>query len=243
MATMLGYSLPGGGRFYGVPNSTFALVASAALLAAGLLVERYGRAALPAIGTGFAVIAVLNSLPGLGSDVGGLLTLLPVFGLAWLGLSGRRLRGRDVLALAGLTLVLLIAFVTIDLLRPDAERTHLGRLVASIGEDGGGPLWDAIARKESANVRLLLSSWTPLVAVMLAAIVLLRTRLSAPVRSAVIANVAFAAVGFALNDSGAIVLALALFYLVPLLAVCRCDAVPALSPARRARAPAARQPA
>ena len=34
--TMLGYSLPGGGRFYGMPNSTFALLAASTLLAAGL---------------------------------------------------------------------------------------------------------------------------------------------------------------------------------------------------------------
>ena len=227
MTTMLGYSLPGGGRFYGVPNSTFALISAAALLAAGLLVERHGRSALPAVGVAFAVIVVLSSLPGLGSDVGGLLTLIPVFGLAWLGLSGRRLGARELVWLIALALVALIAFVTIDLLRPDASRTHLGRLVAGVAENGGAQLWDAIVRKESANLRLLLSSWTPLLVVLLVVIVALRTRLQGPVRAAVLANLALAAVGFALNDSGAIVLALALFYLAPLLALCWQDDGPA----------------
>lgn len=221
MTTMLGYSLPGGGRFYGVPNTTFALAGAAALLAGGLVVERRGRDVLPAVGAGFAVIALLISLPGLGSDVGGLLTLVPVFGLAWLGLAGRRLRPRDVAALIAAAIVLLVAFAGIDALRGDDERTHLGRLAADVADDGLAPLWDAIARKESANLRLLLSPWTPILAVVLLAMVLLRTRLGPAMRAAVHATLALAAVGFALNDSGAIVVALALFYLAPVLALHR----------------------
>ena len=159
--TMLGYSLPGGGRFYGMPNSSFALLAAATVLAAGLAIERHGRDALPAVAVAFVVVALLNCLPGLGSDVGGLLALTPVFGLTWLGLTGRRLRPRDVVVLGVAALALLVVLAGVDLLRADADRTHLGRLAAEILHDGPRPLWDAIARKATSNLFLLAHSpWT-----------------------------------------------------------------------------------
>jgi hypothetical protein len=220
--TMLGYSLPGGGRFYGMPNTTFSLLAAATVIVAGLMVERYGRAALPGVALGFVVVALLNCVPGLGSDVGGLLTLTPVFGITWIGLSGRRVRARHVAVLAVAALVLLVALAAADLLRPDAQRTHLGRLVAEMLEVGPRPLWDAIVRKESANFTLLLHSpWSVALLVVLVVPLLLRTRLSPAMSAAVAGNLVLATVGFATNDSGPVVVALALFYLGPLLAIYR----------------------
>ena len=220
--TMLGYSLPGGGRFYGMPNSTFALLAASTLLAAGLVVERYGRAALPGVAVGFAVVVLLNCVPGLGSDVGGLLTLTPVFGIAWLGLSGRKVGARDLAVLAAAATVLLVVLAGVDVLRPDDERTHLGRLAADVLDGGPAPLWDAIVRKESANFRLLVHSpWSVALIVVLVVPLALRTPLSAPVKVAVMGNLALAALGFLTNDSGPVVIALALFYLGPLLVIIR----------------------
>ena len=234
--TMLGYSLPGGGRFYGMPNSSFALLAAATVLAAGLAIERHGREALPAVAVAFVVVALLNCLPGLGSDVGGLLALTPVFGLTWLGLTGRRLHPRDALALAGAALVLLLVLGGADLLRADGDRTHLGRLFAEILHDGPRPLWDAIARKSSSNVYLLVhSAWTMALVVLVAVPWLLRARLSPTLRTTVSANLLLAAVGFALNDSGPVVIALALFYLGPLLAVLRAEERPSRADARDRR--------
>ena len=234
---MLGYSLPGGGRFYGMPNSTFSLLAAATLLAAGLLVERYGRAALPGVATGFAVVVLLNCVPGLGSDVGGLLTLTPVFGITWLALSGRRVRARDVAVLAAAAAVLLVVLAAVDVLRPDDARTHLGRLAADVLDSGSAPLWDAIARKESANFRLLVHSpWSVALLVVLLVPLMLRTSLSAPMRVALGGNLALAVLGFAANDSGPVVVALALFYLPPLLVVLRrsAEVTARRSPARAA---------
>jgi hypothetical protein len=241
--TTLGYSLPGGGRFYGMPNTTFSLLAAATVLAAGLIVERYGRAALPGVALGFVVVALLNCLPGLGSDVGGLLALTPVFGITWIGLSGRRVRARHVAALAAAALALLVALAAADLLRPDAQRTHLGRLVAEMLQDGPRPLWDAIVRKESANFDLLLHSpWSVALIVVLLVPFLLRTRLSPAMSAAVAGILVLAGVGFATNDSGPVVVALALFYLAPLLAIYRRTATPppalALAAAPRRASPA-----
>ncbi len=242
--TMLGYSLPGGGRFYGMPNSTFSLIAAASVLVAGLAVERYGRDALPCVAVGFGVVAVLNCLPGLGSDVGGLLTLTPVFAITWIGLSGRRVSGRHVAAMAVAALVLLVALAGVDLARPDEARTHLGRLAADVVHGGPGPLWDAIVRKESANFTLLLHSpWSIALLVVLIVPLLLRTRVSPALSAAVAGNLALAAVGFATNDSGPVVVALALFYLAPLLAIYRRTEITAPQALARAAAPRRASPA
>ncbi len=161
-------------------------------------------------------------MPGLGSDVGGLLTLTPVFGLVLLGLAGRRVGPRQLAALAAVSLVLLAALAGVDLLRPDAERTHLGRLVAEVLSTGPAPLWDAIVRKEAANFRLLLHSpWSVALIVGLLVPLALRIRLSPPMAAAVGGTLVLAALGFATNDSGPVVVALSLFYLGPLLAVYR----------------------
>ncbi len=233
--TMLGYSLPGGGRFYGMPNTTFSLLAAATVLVAGLVVERYGRAALPGVALGFVVVALLNCLPAFGSDVGGLLALTPVFGITWIGLSGRRVRAKHVAVLAALAFALLIGLAAVDLLRPDAQRTHLGRLAAEMLQTGPAPLWDAVVRKESANFTLLLHSpWSLALIVVLIVPLLLRTRLSPAISAAVAGNLVLATVGFATNDSGPVVVALALFYLGPMLAICRRTVSPSPGLARAA---------
>lgn len=225
VAAWLGYSLPGGGRFYGLPNSTFALVGSASLIAAGLLVARHGatRRTLTVIGTAFAVVALVDALPALGSDVGGLLTITPIFAGTLLVLAGHRLRARDLAGLAAVTLALLVASAVLDLLRPGAGQTHLGRLVTSVDGDGLQSLGDTISRKESANLHLLLHSpWlvlAPIVIVGAWQALRLTTAEHGALRVCVLATFAFTIVGFALNDSGAIVVVLSLAFLVPLTAV------------------------
>ena len=49
--------------FYGLPNSTFSLLAAATVLVAGMAVERHGRAALALVALGFAVVTLLDWCP------------------------------------------------------------------------------------------------------------------------------------------------------------------------------------
>jgi hypothetical protein len=98
--------------------------------------------------------------------------------------------------------------------------------VPEVLHDGPAPLWDAIVRKVTPNVFVLVH-WTVALLIVLAIPWLLRTRLSPTMRAAVADNLLLAAVGFALNDSGPVVVALALFYLGPLLAVLRAEERPA----------------
>ncbi len=169
-ASILGYSPHTAARFYGLGNSAFAVLAGATILAAALHLEHAPRRreALVAVAALFAFVLVLDGAPTLGDDVGGILTLGPVFALALVAWSGRRVSWRTVAVAVAATLAVLAVAAGVDLLRPPESRTHLGRVVADT-LDGHGGLGTTIARKAEANVRVFRASvwaWVvPIVAV------------------------------------------------------------------------------
>ena len=122
------------GRFTGVGNLSFALLAATTLVLACIahaLIRDDGapRAGVAVAAALFAVAVVLDGLPGLGDDVGGVLALVPsAFVCLWL-LAGRRVTARAALAAAASGAALVGLFGLYDLSRPVADRTHLGRLL------------------------------------------------------------------------------------------------------------------
>jgi hypothetical protein len=162
----------------------------------------------------------------LGSDVGGILTLVPVFGLTLLVLSGRRLTWRMVLLAGAVTVVAVAGAAVVDLLRPPEVRTHLGRLVSESRTEGVSPLITTVSRKLATNFRTYRSPWTWAVIIisvyLLAVLVGARgwTRLLPPgsaVRAGTIGALAAGLLGYATNDSGIVVTALVFVFLGPYL--------------------------
>ncbi|MGQ0744942.1 MAG: hypothetical protein ACT4OS_11540 [Acidimicrobiales bacterium] len=187
------------------------------------------------------VTVILIGHPALGSDVGGVLTAVPAFGIAAVILSGRRPTPRVIVGLALAAVAALAVFAGVDLARPPASRTHLGRLVESISSGGADALWLVLRRKLSANLSILTNSiWPWLVPAALAFLVFLnrspgsllaRATEAEPGRRAALAALGVAGlVGFALNDSGvalpAMMLAVVLPYLSYLVLVASPDAPP-----------------
>jgi hypothetical protein len=174
----------------------------------------------------FAFVVVIDGAPSLGSDVGGILTLVPVFGLTLLVLSGRRVTTR-ALVTAGVVTVAALALATgIDLLRPASTRTHLGRLVTDIGEDGLSAFTTTVERKLAVNFRTYRSpwSWTVVIIALYMLYVLGWARgwrnLLPPrsaLRAGVVGTLAAGLVGYAVNDSGVVVTAVVFVYLGPFL--------------------------
>lgn len=245
MDTVFGYSPQVAGRFAGLGNLAFALLAVAALILATMgqaLVwppskdgpepvlggkappVRAPRDARIAVALLAVTTIVVDGHPSLGSDVGGVLALVPAFSIVMLRQSGRRIRPRLV-GLIGLgTVGVLLGFGAIDLSRPPEQRTHLGRFLQSVvGGDGG----QIISRKIDANLSILTSSvWSLLLPVAAVLLAYLATRPNSPLtqlrvrvpgltmlgESAMICGV----LGAALNDSGVAVLGVFLAVLVPL---------------------------
>jgi hypothetical protein len=229
MNTVFGYSPTVAGRFAGWGNLAFALVASSSIVVAtglwGLSVlEGWGRRTV-LVAVVLAVVVALDGLPFLGSDVGGVLALVPAAAVVVLLLSNRRV-GLLKAAIIGVgTVATISVFGLIDYARPRDERTHLGRLVAKLLGDGGG-VGTTISRKVNANISILTSSiWTwiiPFAVAFFAFLLWRRTGLLRALedrvpglRAGLIGALVAGSLGFALNDSGVAVPAMMLAVVLP----------------------------
>ena len=212
--SVLGYSPTVAGRFAGFGNPAYAAFSAAALAGAMLLAHRVGGTrGHVAAGVVLAGAVVVDVAPMWGSDVGGILSMVPAYLVAMLVLTGRRLRVRTVF-LAGAAVVSVAALAAlVDFARPADQRTHLGRLVEQVRDDGVGELGAVVQRKLSANVATIGTNLLGLV-LLIAVVGLLvlwrrdRARLHAVFarvpewRAACVGVVVLAVLGFALNDSG-----------------------------------------
>ncbi len=161
-----------------------------------------------------------------GADFGGVLSLIPAFGILLILLSGRKLSVGRVAALGGLAALAVLVVGGLDTMRPDDSQTHIGRFVARLLNDGPGAVLDVILRKINANWTLLTQSSLTLsvpVALIFLGLMLgrpygrLRTALQTipglriGLIGAIVANV----LGFALNDSGIAIPAMGLAIMAP----------------------------
>ena len=254
LSTIFGYSPIVAGRFAGFGNQVFSAFAISLLLVVTAFAERHLETFARSADTGgtseegpdsslrapwwvvgvavalFLGALVLDGHPALGSDVGGVLALVPTFTVATLMLRGIRIRVRTVFLAAGLAVLALTAFTLVDLARPEASRTHLGRFAQQILD---GDLVEVLQRKLSANLRVLLVVWTwviPAALVYLAYISWRPNRALTAIRQRHpgfrifgVSGLVLGVLSMAVNDSGvsmpAMMLAVALSY-TAYLAVC-----------------------
>lgn len=212
--TVFGYTPTVAGRFAGMGNPAFSMFAAASIMLAALVAYRVGGRR--GVWIGIALLAwtvVLDGSPFWGQDVGGALALIPSVAVtAWM-LLGLRVRLRSALIWVGASVLGVIALGLIDLSRPAAERTHLGRLLADVRDNGFEAFQTVILRKLDANLSVLSSSiWTLMLPVVFVFIAYLfwrapwRLRTIAEripqERAAVAGLITAMLLGFALNDSG-----------------------------------------
>ncbi len=227
--TVFSYSPLVAGRFAGIGNIAYAVLAAAVLLTATLVVhrERGSARALTFAGVLFAAAVLVDGGPAFGGDVGGVLALIPGLGITWMLLAGRRPNLKTSLLLVVAVLVALGLFLAFDLSQPEVSRTHLARLYEDVRDRGGQVFADVIQRKVQTNVRVFRSTiWTYLVPPAVAAIawLLLRPRnrwqLVAEtyprLRAGLIGALVLAVLGYAVNDSGIVVPAMMLSFIAPM---------------------------
>ena len=198
-----GNSPIGAGRFFGVGNIGSGFLVAGLLLAGGLAIDRWGGRAVPWVGASLLFGAVAGGAPGFGSDVGGVLFAVPAYGLLLLGARHARLRGRHLVALAGLAVVAVALFAAVDLVRDAGAQTHLAKSV------GSQDLGDEVVRKGLQALKTVAMPIALLVPI--AAVVFSVTRLfpgrDDALRFISSALVAAAVLGSVLNDSGVMVAA------------------------------------
>jgi hypothetical protein len=227
--TVFGYSPIVAGRFAGAGNIVFAVLGVAALVTGTLFAHRggAGRPVLAVVAAIFAFTVILDGAPQLGSDVGGVLALVPSLTLTWLLLAGRKPSLR-VIALALLAGVAVVGvFLVIDLARPPSSQTHLARLFEDTVTRGPGSLVTTIERKATSNLGVFTSTiWTLFVPPALLVMAYLLRRPSGRwqllaeryprLRAGLIGGLVLAVLGFAVNDSGIVIPAIMLSFLVPM---------------------------
>jgi hypothetical protein len=228
MAAPLGDNPVIAGRFHGVGNIAFAVLATGTLLlmaalGAGLRPRPAAAAAL-ALG---AIAVVVDGYPRLGDDFGGVPALLPAVAVLALVVSRTRISWRHLLAVLSATIATLAAFALYDYSRPAANQTHVGRFVGQLAD---GSAWPVIGRKLNSSLATFtggMSRWVVLVWLVLAAAAYvghrrgqLAVRADVDRRTAAGLVLALVTVGFlgaALNDSGLAITAFVLYASAPVL--------------------------
>ncbi|HWC14373.1 MAG TPA: hypothetical protein VG929_07245 [Actinomycetota bacterium] len=226
--TVFSYSPLVAGRFAGFGNTAFAVLGAVTVITATLIVHRSGRSAtsLWAAAVLFAVVVLVDGAPMWGSDVGGVLALVPGFAVTVMLLAGKRPNARSIALAAAATVAVLAALLLFDLARPPEQRTHLARLFEDIRSRGSDAFVGTVGRKIETNLRVFTSTiWTYFVPPALAFIswLLLRprgrwerlAREYPTLRAGLIGGLVVSILGFAVNDSGIVVPAMVLSYLVP----------------------------
>jgi hypothetical protein len=191
---------------------------------------------------------VIDGAPFFGSDVGGVLSMVPAYAVTATLLLGWRLRPKLVALYGAATALMIAIFAAIDLSQPVDKRTHLGRLVAS-GEGSGGfhSVSSMIRRKLEANTAVYSSSiWSIMFPLVLAGIAYLIYRAPGRMRglhqrhpqlsASLVGLGVLIVLGTLLNDSGIAIAGVMLGVVTPvlILVTVRGDRV---VPARAAPAP------
>ncbi|MEV0390857.1 hypothetical protein, partial [Nonomuraea sp. NPDC050643] len=231
--SLMGYTAVVGGRYYGLANIPFALLATAVLMATAVAAEHLVRAGhrRPAVAgvVGLGVAAMLLAgWPGIGSDFGGVIAFVPGIAVTALLVAGRKV---SVLKLAGFSVlggVVVSVIAVLDHLRPPASQTHLGRFVGQVLD---GTFLPMIGRKLGAMLHTMLSpNLMPIVLAGLAFLIFAVLRpgqISAGVvprafarapmlRAGLLGALVSGVIGMLVNDSGTAVLSMAVAFTVPL---------------------------
>ncbi len=168
--TTFGYSVAVAGRFTGLGNLAFALFGSATIVLAALIVDRAGPRGLRVALALMAAVLVVEGLPMLGADVGGVLSMVPAFGVTALILLGRPVGWREVVALLAATGVVLFGFALIDAARPAEVQTHLARLAEHVLDGRWDTFSKNLGRRWQASLGgAELAGWITVATVMLVA--------------------------------------------------------------------------
>ncbi|MGN6474607.1 MAG: hypothetical protein ACTHK4_13300 [Mycobacteriales bacterium] len=202
------------GRFRGVGNLDFSVIATSALLLAAVVGGKVGGRRGVLAAAGIAVLAVLvDGAPQLGDDLGGVFALVPgTIVLVALSAGAKVTWRRAVVAVSG-TLVLAVLVALADYSRPATSQSHVGRFVGQILHGGAGAEVHRKLDAALATVGPTVGTYVALIAIVAA--VASRSRLREAVervpglRAGAIAATVTAVLGAALNDSGVPIAAMA----------------------------------
>lgn len=179
------------------------------------------------------LVVMVEGLPMLGGDVGGVVSMIPAFGITALLLAGRRPGWPHIAALGVGTVAAVLAFAFVDAGRPAGSRTHLARLAQNLMDGRWEPFADSLGRRLQASFGSAeITVWVSLAVMMLGAAVYVLLvmrgvigpdaprRPREPCRVAAVSGLTvLAVIGLVANDSSLAVPATMLVVVVPVFAM------------------------
>ena len=231
MSTLLGEPLLIASRFYGIGNSALALYCCALILAVAGFASLTKRPLMRILIVTVPILisSVILAAPGLGTKFGSVPTL--IIGVAYLVLAaaGIRFSLKRMGLTVGIAGFVMLAVLFLDWLRPADQRTHFGRFFDSIIS---GEALGVLARKIGMNIDILTQSWMtlllPLIIIGVFWLAFEPQRFSLQgminaydriplLRAGMISLAILLGVGTIINDSGIVVPAVGILFLVPVL--------------------------
>lgn len=222
LSGIFSYSPLGAFRFFGIGNEGASILIGGALVGLSLEMDATGpevrrrRLLIAAVG---AACVLLCAAPFFGANVVVSLWGTVTFAAFWIAAEKRRVRVRDVVAVGALAVLAVATMVMLDRF---TGGTHIGR---AVGEAASGGLGALLAHRLQMSVRLLTGSVLPAIALALTAVLAyLRARPRGRMALVLAKYPYFAAamsagliggvLGTLAEDSGVIIIALVLTYLV-----------------------------
>ncbi len=213
--SILGFTVAGGTRFYGLASEEMGVALAGLFLTVGLIVDaRPDRRRWAYAGAALAVL--IFAAPPFGAKFGMLLTAIPALAVAWLTFEGRRLT-RETALLTAAVLVASVGLAAAAGLIAGTGGSHIGVETRVLGEAGASAAVSVFLRRAAVAFRLLLTFWAWLVAAGFATLAfaafLRRDRLRLalaphPGLRGAIAGLGVAALAALLtNDAGAVIVA------------------------------------
>lgn len=202
------------GRFSGMGNLDFAVMATSAMLVGGVLAGRLSRGRAVITAGAIALVAlVIDGAPQFGNDIGGVLALVPASLVLVAMVAQVKVTKLRIIAVALTTIVVAVGVALIDYTRPATDQTHVGRFVGQVLHGGASTEFRRKMDAALASFGWTIGTFVVIFAVVIA--VLCRKRITAALNrlrggmAAAVAATVVAVLGVVVNDSGITIAAMA----------------------------------
>jgi len=223
--TIFGYDPIRGSRFYGIGNEAMAILVANTLLLFGIMLEKaWNRWTVLAGFALCAIIAFIIGFPRIGANTGGTIAAVFAFSAMLLQVARSKNMIRNVIVAVAAVIVVLGGFVAYDAL--SGATTHMGKTISLIGNGGMQEVIMIVNRKVSTNIMVLrYSTWSYFLLIVLLILAFLWFRPAGVLRrmlsnhrgisAAISASIIGSILGFAFNDSGILIPAIIMSYMIP----------------------------
>lgn len=223
--TIFGYDPIRGARFFGIGNEAMAILMANGLLLFGIMLEKaWNRWTIIAGAILALVLIVLIGFPGLGTNTDGPIMATAAFTVMVLLSMKSKARLRNFAIAVAAVVAVLALFAGYD--ATHGATTHMGRSVQLIADGGLPQMMMIIKRKLATNIQIFrFSTWSYFLFITLGLLAFLWTKPAGMLRGlleryrgisvAISASIVGGIVGFAFNDSGILIPAIIMSYMVP----------------------------